>query len=252
MQAESGTVELRAIHVYEYDPEVLEFWNQPPSFLLRYRTSAGKRSVLVRIPDYTQSPRYQLHHGQSGAERAHIISLLLKNLRRLALTACAHVHGGTCVNEQGSQWPEDGGTRLHNTIIAAVRRASGPFAAPAADGTSFGQFDRAIGPDDYARRCNYFSRAGSQYLLFSKCQLKGFGTNRNVAGTSINFEHALCAPRIGDTRIPDRASPPVPYDLMQAIETAFLERQRYGNTGSTIHVCPERPTRSEVAFSKWF
>jgi hypothetical protein len=38
--------------------------------------------------------------------------------------------------------------------------------------------------------------------------------------------------------IADGANPPVPYDLMEAIETAFLERRRYGNTGSTYTLVP--------------
>jgi putative transposase len=52
VQAESGTVELPAIYVYEHDPEVLEFWDQPPSFLLRYRTSTGKPVGVSHTPDF--------------------------------------------------------------------------------------------------------------------------------------------------------------------------------------------------------
>lgn len=52
VQAESGTVELPAVYVYEHDPEVLEYWDQPPSFLLRYRTSTGKPVGVSHTPDF--------------------------------------------------------------------------------------------------------------------------------------------------------------------------------------------------------
>jgi hypothetical protein len=43
----------------------------------------------------------------------------------------------------------------------------------------------------------------------------------------------------GVNLIRDGANPPVPYDLVEAIETAFLKRQRYGNTGSTYTLVPQ-------------
>jgi hypothetical protein len=39
--------------------------------------------------------------------------------------------------------------------------------------------------------------------------------------------------------IADGANPPVPHDLMEAIEAAFLKRQRYGDTGSAYTLVPQ-------------
>jgi putative transposase len=52
VQAESGTVELPAVYLYEHDPEVLEFWDQPPAFILRYRTATGKPVGVSHTPDF--------------------------------------------------------------------------------------------------------------------------------------------------------------------------------------------------------
>jgi putative transposase len=52
IQAESHRNELAGLYEYEHDPQVLEFYDQPPSITLTYRTGNG-RSVRVRhTPDY--------------------------------------------------------------------------------------------------------------------------------------------------------------------------------------------------------
>ncbi len=52
IQFESHRVELARIYELEHDPEVLEYWDQPPSFKLEYKSAGGKRVVAVHTPDY--------------------------------------------------------------------------------------------------------------------------------------------------------------------------------------------------------
>jgi transposase InsO family protein len=52
IQFESHRVELARIYELEHDPEVLEYWDQPPSFKLEYKSAQGKRIVAVHTPDY--------------------------------------------------------------------------------------------------------------------------------------------------------------------------------------------------------
>jgi transposase InsO family protein len=52
IQFESHRVELARIYELEHDPEVLEYWDQPPSFKLDYESAHGKRVVAVHTPDY--------------------------------------------------------------------------------------------------------------------------------------------------------------------------------------------------------
>ena len=52
IQFESHRVELARIYELEHDPEVLEYWDQPPSFKLEYKSAHGKRVVAVHTPDY--------------------------------------------------------------------------------------------------------------------------------------------------------------------------------------------------------
>lgn len=49
---ESRTVELRAIHGYEHDPLVLEFWDQPWMFKLRYRAPEKGFVGTFHTPDF--------------------------------------------------------------------------------------------------------------------------------------------------------------------------------------------------------
>ena len=52
IQFESHRVELARIYELEHDPTVLEYWDQPPSFKLDYKSARGKRVVTVHTPDY--------------------------------------------------------------------------------------------------------------------------------------------------------------------------------------------------------
>jgi putative transposase len=52
IQFESHRVELARIYELEHDPGVLEYWDQPPSFKLEYKSARGKRVVAVHTPDY--------------------------------------------------------------------------------------------------------------------------------------------------------------------------------------------------------
>jgi hypothetical protein len=52
IQFESHRVELARIYELEHDPSVLEYWDQPPSFKLEYKSTHGKRIVAFHTPDY--------------------------------------------------------------------------------------------------------------------------------------------------------------------------------------------------------
>jgi hypothetical protein len=52
IQFESHRVELARIYELEHDPDVLEYWDQPPSFKLEYESARGKRVVALHTPDY--------------------------------------------------------------------------------------------------------------------------------------------------------------------------------------------------------
>src|SRR5215475_13183767 len=52
IQFESHRNELAAILEMEYDPEVLEFWDQPPSIKLQYQGQSGKNLGVWHTPDY--------------------------------------------------------------------------------------------------------------------------------------------------------------------------------------------------------
>jgi transposase InsO family protein len=52
IQFESHRVELARIYELEHDPDVLEYWDQPPSFKLEYNSALGKRVVVLHTPDY--------------------------------------------------------------------------------------------------------------------------------------------------------------------------------------------------------
>ena len=52
IQFESHRVELARIYELEHDPNVLEYWDQPPSYKLEYRSASGKRIVAIHTSDY--------------------------------------------------------------------------------------------------------------------------------------------------------------------------------------------------------
>ncbi|MGO9274112.1 MAG: Mu transposase C-terminal domain-containing protein [Terriglobia bacterium] len=52
IQFESHRVELAFVREMEHDPGVLEFYDQPPSFLLDYKTAKGRHIRVLHTPDF--------------------------------------------------------------------------------------------------------------------------------------------------------------------------------------------------------
>ena len=52
VQFESHRVELPFVYEMEHDPEVLEYYDQPPSIPLAYHAANGRRLSVVHTPDY--------------------------------------------------------------------------------------------------------------------------------------------------------------------------------------------------------
>ena len=52
IQFESHRVELAGIYEMEHDPNVLEYFDQPPAIKLDYASAAGKRMGVLHTPDF--------------------------------------------------------------------------------------------------------------------------------------------------------------------------------------------------------
>ncbi|MGB5633732.1 MAG: Tn7 transposase TnsA N-terminal domain-containing protein, partial [Waterburya sp.] len=52
IQFESHKVELWAIYQMEHDPEVLEFYDQPPAFSIKYQNKSGRKIGHYHTPDF--------------------------------------------------------------------------------------------------------------------------------------------------------------------------------------------------------
>ncbi|MBC1237220.1 TnsA endonuclease N-terminal domain-containing protein [Nostoc sp. 2RC] len=52
IQFESHTVELWAIYLMEHDPQVLEFYDQPPPFKIQYKNQVGRNIGHYHTPDF--------------------------------------------------------------------------------------------------------------------------------------------------------------------------------------------------------
>src|SRR5260370_13725760 len=52
IQFESHKVELAAVYELEHDPDVIEYYDQQPSFKLDYSGTNGRRLVVLHTPDY--------------------------------------------------------------------------------------------------------------------------------------------------------------------------------------------------------
>src|SRR5271157_5996891 len=52
IQFESHRVELAFVHEMEHDPDVLEYYDQPPAIPLEYRSANGRRLTVMHTPDY--------------------------------------------------------------------------------------------------------------------------------------------------------------------------------------------------------
>jgi hypothetical protein len=63
IQFESHRVELPFVYEMEHDPEVLEYYDQPPSIPLAYTAANGRRLSVLHTPDY-----FVLRHDSAGWE----------------------------------------------------------------------------------------------------------------------------------------------------------------------------------------
>ena len=63
IQFESHRVELAGIYEMEYDSDVLEYYDQPPSIALRYPSAKGRRLAVMHTPDY-----FVIHKNTAGWE----------------------------------------------------------------------------------------------------------------------------------------------------------------------------------------
>jgi putative transposase len=52
IQFESHRNELAAILTYEHSPEIIEFWDQPPTIKLNYQSKNGKPLGVLHTPDF--------------------------------------------------------------------------------------------------------------------------------------------------------------------------------------------------------
>ncbi len=52
IQFESHTIELGAIYQMEHDPQVIEFYDQPPPFKIRYQNRSGRNIGHYHTPDF--------------------------------------------------------------------------------------------------------------------------------------------------------------------------------------------------------
>ena len=52
IQFESHRVELAFVHQMEHDPDVLEYYDQPPAIPLEYQSAKGRRVAVMHTPDY--------------------------------------------------------------------------------------------------------------------------------------------------------------------------------------------------------
>lgn len=61
IQFESHRVELANVYEMEYDDDVLEYYDQPPTFKLEYFSTNGRRQVVMHTPDY-----FAIREGTAG------------------------------------------------------------------------------------------------------------------------------------------------------------------------------------------
>lgn len=61
IQFESHRVELADVYEMEYDDDVLEYYDQPPTFKLEYFSTNGRRQVVMHTPDY-----FAIREGTAG------------------------------------------------------------------------------------------------------------------------------------------------------------------------------------------
>ncbi|MBC8121899.1 MAG: TnsA endonuclease N-terminal domain-containing protein, partial [Gemmatimonadaceae bacterium] len=73
VQFESHKNELCGIYEYEYDPDVLEYYDQPPSFKLQYQGKGNHKITHLHTPDFfvirTGSADYEEWKGEEELER---------------------------------------------------------------------------------------------------------------------------------------------------------------------------------------
>lgn len=61
IQFESHRVELADVYEMEYDDDVIEYYDQPPTFKLEYFSTNGRRQVVMHTPDY-----FAIREGTAG------------------------------------------------------------------------------------------------------------------------------------------------------------------------------------------
>jgi putative transposase len=89
IQFESHRVELAAIYEMEYDADVLEYWDQPPSIKLDYRSPTGRCMGVLHTPDFV------IRQNSAGWEEWKAV----EDLRKLA----EHNPNRYCLDDNG-QW----------------------------------------------------------------------------------------------------------------------------------------------------
>ena len=86
VQFESHRVELAAVYELEHDPDVLEYFDQPPSFKLDYDSADGRRMGVLHTADY-----FVIRSGSAGWEECkteeELVLLNRKNPNRFACDA---------------------------------------------------------------------------------------------------------------------------------------------------------------------
>jgi putative transposase len=129
IQFESHRVELAAIYEMEYDADVLEYWDQPPSIKLDYRSPAGRRLGVLHTPDF-----FVIRQNSAGWEEWKAV----EDLRQLA----EHNPNRYCLDNDG-QWrsrPGKSTRRDWASIIgcALAEKSTGCFnAMPSSSKTIF-------------------------------------------------------------------------------------------------------------------
>lgn len=103
IQFESHRVELPFVYEMEHDPEVLEYYDQPPSIPLAYKAANGRRLSILHTPDY-----FVLRHDSAGWEECKTAD----DLEKLAVKSPNRYHRGNKGNwccAPGEQYASEDG-----------------------------------------------------------------------------------------------------------------------------------------------
>lgn len=89
VQFESHQVELAAIYEMEYDPDVLEYYDQPTSLRLEYSSLLGRRAGALHTPDF-----FLIRKTEAGFEEWKTEDDLVKLAREKPNRYCFSVEDG--------------------------------------------------------------------------------------------------------------------------------------------------------------